>query len=138
MTPTLDLIENVSRWNSRWKILTLKRPGGDLLLLLMGSQPILAMLALAPWWNQVRQGRCICAKILSPPQPSKRKFQQRNNDSSTLPPEERSSVETHVMSHVSRWLSHHSQSRVIRLESQSYCGPAHLVLAPESPLPALP
>lgn len=93
------------------------------------------MLALAPWWNQVRQGGCICAKILSPPQPSKRKFQQRNNDSSTLPAEERSAVETHVMSHVSMWLSHHSQSRVIRLESQSYCGPAHLVSAPESPLP---
>ncbi|MXQ85234.1 hypothetical protein E5288_WYG014360 [Bos mutus] len=67
--------------------------------------------------------------------PSKRKFQQRNNDSSTLPPEERSAVETHVMSHVSMWLLHHSQSRVIRLESQSYCGPAHLVSAPESPLP---
>lgn len=76
-----------------------------------GQSAILAMLALAPWWNQVRQGGCICVKILPPPQPSKRKFQQRNNDSSTLPPEERSTVETHVMSHVSRWLSHHSQSR---------------------------
>lgn len=88
------------------------------------------MLALAPWWNQVRQGGCICAKILSPPQPSKRKFQQRNNDSSTLPPEERSAVETHVMSHVSMWLSHHSQSRVIRLESQKLLWSCSLSFSP--------
>ena len=83
-----------------------------------GQSATLAMLALAPWWNQVCQGGCIYAKILSLPQKSKRKFQQRNTDSSPLPPEEHSTVETHVMSHVSRWLSHHSQSRVIRLESQ--------------------
>ena len=42
-----------------------------------GQSAILEMPALDLRWHQVRQGGCIGAKTLSPPQPPQRKFQQR-------------------------------------------------------------